>query len=176
MAKPKWVTPDRQTFLAKLTLDYIPKSGWQIDIATGEVYHPELDRRINALVKDWALADRARRQAEWQAERRQIHSLGERRYPVKGQFNAIAKDIFYGEQPEFYIEGLGVSGLTFKPFAMVRLASSPIRLFIDLGDSLKGISKARKRKAVRYGKPLPSDVEQAIQDKIALAVRQYLNS
>jgi hypothetical protein len=176
MAKPKWVLPERQAFLAELTLSYLTKSGWQLDLATGEVYHPELDKRIDALVKDWALADRAKRQAEWKAEQRAMHSLGERHNPVKGQFNAIAKDIFYAEQPQFYIEGLGISGLTFKPFAMVRIASSAMRLFIDLGDSLKGISKARKRKAIRYGKPLPQEVEETIQDKIALAVRQYLNS
>ena len=89
---------------------------------------------------------------------------------MRGRFNTIAKDRFYAEQPEYYLEGIGISGLTFKPFAKVRLASSFMHLHIDLGDSLKGIGKNQRRKAIRYGR-----VSEAINQKVRQAVRHYLD-
>jgi hypothetical protein len=106
-------------------------------------------------------------------ERRLLHELGERRYPLRGQFSSIAKDIFFESQPLYYIMGLGVNGLTFKPFAKVRISSSFSVLYIDLGDTLNGVSKAKKRKAIRYGKGLPIDTEQRVNRLIGLTVRQY---
>jgi len=38
-----------------------------------------------------------------------------------------------------------------------------------LGDSLRGVSKNRKRKAIRYGK-----VNKEIHERVKLAVRDYL--
>jgi hypothetical protein len=122
-------------------------------------------------IKAWIADDRERDEAERQAEQKAMHNLGERRYPLRGQFNAIGRDIFYGEQPLFYLEGIGISGLTFKPFAKVRLASSIVNLHIDISDSLKGMSKNAKRKALRHGK-LTNTAWQGI-DK---AVRDYLNN
>ncbi len=120
-------------------------------------------------IKHWVADDREQRQADWQAERKAIHSLGERRLPLRGQFSAIGKDVFYADQPQFYLLGLGISGLTFKPFARVRLASSFMHLHVDLGDSLKGVSKNRKRKAIRYGR-----IDKEIDKRCSLAVRDYL--
>jgi len=74
---------------------------------------------------------------------------------TKGDFNAIARDIFFASQPLYYLEGLGVSGLTFRPFAKVRLASSFIALHVDVGDAMRNESKNKRRKAVRYGKITP---------------------
>jgi hypothetical protein len=96
--------------------------------------------------------------------------LGERRYPLRGQFNGIGKDIFYSGQPLYYFKGIGISGLTFKSFAKVRLASSFVNLHIDISDSLRELSKNAKRKALRHGK-LTETAWQGI-DK---AVRDYLN-
>jgi hypothetical protein len=102
--------------------------------------------------------------------------LGERRFPLRGQFSAIAKDIFYPEQPSHYVEGLGISGLTFKPFAKVRIASSYMRLFVDLGDTLKSVPKVKRRKAIRYGKALPPEVERRIEQAVRQAVKHYLSN
>ena len=52
-------------------------------------------------------------------------------------FNPISREIFYDNQPEYYLEGLGISGITFKPFAKVRLSSSLIALHVDIGDLLR---------------------------------------
>ena len=171
---PKWATPDRQAHLVRLFLE----SGGFCVYGHRPCPYPEhhYELFIESLIKDWIADDRAQSQAELEAERRQIHSLGERRYPLKGQFNTIAKDIFYAEQPQHYLEGLGISGLTFKPFAKVRIASSYMRLFVELGDSLKGISKAKRRKAIRYGKALPPQVQRRIEQLCNLAVRHYQNN
>ena len=93
---------------------------------------------------------------------------------MRGQFNNIGKDIFYAKQPQFYLLGLGISGLTFKPFAQVRIASSYVSLYVDLSDSLMSISKARRRKFVRYGKPIPLELQGKINQTCKLAVQHYL--
>jgi len=168
MPKPKWATPDRQAHLVKL---FLRSQGFCV-FGHKPCPYPEhhYEVFIEGLIKDWVREDRASRQAEWQAERKALHSLGERRYPLRGQFSAIGKDIFYAEQSQYYIEGIGISGLTFKPFAKVRLASSFVRLHIDLGDSLKQTSKNARRKALRYGK-----LTETAQKQISLAVRHYLD-
>jgi hypothetical protein len=165
---PKWATPDRQAYLVKL---FIRSQGFCVfghKPCPIPEHHYEVF--IDNLIKDWVADDKAQRQAEWQAERKALHSLGERRYPLRGQFSAIGKDIFYGNQPQFYLEGVGISGLTFRPFAKVKLASSYMRLHIDLADSLKDTSKNARRKAVRYGKL--TDTATA---RIRQAVKDYLH-
>jgi len=168
MPKPKWATPDRQAHLVKL---FLRSQGFCV-FGHRPCPYPEhhYELFIEGLIKDWVAEDRARRQAEWEAERRALHSLGERRHPLRGQFSAIAKDAFYADQPEYYLEGIGISGLTFRPFAKVRMASSFMRLHIDLGDSLKGMSKNAKRKALRHGK-----LTETAQKRIRQAVRHYLD-
>ena len=145
----------------------------------GTIEHTKTECRLyelksEKLIKDWITDDKAQRQVEYQAEYRARHSTYERRFPLHGRFSAISQEIFYDSQPEYYLENLGISGLTFKPFARVRIASSPMRLHIDLGDSFKGLSKCKKRKAVRYGK-IPKDLEDRINDVCWKAVKQYLS-
>ena len=136
----------------------------------GSHYEPVADR----LVKDWIGDDRAEAQAEYRAETEARHKTNDRRYPVHGRFSAVSKDIYYDQQPEFRIEGLGMSGLTLQPFAKVRLASSPIALHVDLENTLRGLSKCKKRKALRYGK-IPKKLEDKVETKCWQAVKQYLN-
>jgi len=163
---PKWATPDRQAHLVKL---FLRSQGFCV---FGHKPCPYPDHHyelfIEGLIKDWIDDDRAQRLAEWQAEHKALHSLAERRYPLRGQFNAIGKDIFYADQPQYYLEGIGMSGLTLKPFAKVRIASSYMRLHIYL-DSSKDMSKNARRKAIRYGK-----LTDKAQDNIKRAVRHYL--
>jgi len=44
-----------------------------------------------------------------------------------------------------------------------------------LGDTLKGVPKVKRRKAIRYGKALPVQVQRRIEELCKLAVRHYLN-
>lgn len=164
----KWATPQRQAHLVKLFL----RSGGFCVFGERLCSCPELhhyDPFIDGLIDDWIADDMAERWAEWQAEQRQLHRLPERG-PVKGEFNAIGRDVFFGQQPQYYIDGLGVSGLTFRPFAKVRLASSYVVLFVDIADALKGASKNQRRKAIRYGK-IPD--RQELDRLCSLAVRDY---
>jgi hypothetical protein len=143
------------------------------DYPCSKPYSCHYELYTNSLVKEWIADDRAQSQAEWQAERLQLHSLGERRTPLRGMFSNIGKDIFYPRQPEYYLEGLGISGLTFTPFAKVRIANSFMRLFIDLGNALKPMSKNKRRKAIRYGKPLPKEISSQVSELCNKAVRHY---
>jgi len=165
---PKWVTLDRQTHLVKLFLHSKGFCVFGHKACPYPEHHYELF--IEGLIRDWVSDDRAQSQAEWQAQRQILHSLGERREPLRGRFSAIGKDIFYSQQAQFYLLELGISGLTFKPFAKVRLASSFVHLFVDLGDSLKEVSKNQRRKAIRYGK-----VTSTINSQIEQAVKHYLD-
>ena len=171
---PKWVTPDRQTHLVRLFLDSKGFCVFGHKLCLIPEHHYEVF--IECLIDDWKADDRSQAQAEWEAERRQLHRVGERQYPIHGQFSAVSKDIFFAEQPLYYLAGLGISGLIFKPFAKIRLSSSFVALYINLGDTLKGLSKSQRRKAIRYGKPLPYQIEQEVAKICRLAVRHYLAS
>jgi hypothetical protein len=172
MAQPKWATPERQNQLVSIFLRsrgfcVFGHKACRIPQHYYEIY-------IEGLIADWVADDKAQRQAEWKEERKRLHSLAERRYPLRGQFSTISKDIFYAAQPQFYLLGLGISGLTFKPFAKVRLSSSYVYLYVDLTDSLSSVGKAKRRKAIRYGKPLPLELQGKINQVCKLAVEHYL--
>ena len=170
---PKWSTPDRQAVLVKLFLD----SGGFCIFGHRNCPIPEhhYEVFIEGLIDDWKSEDREQAKLDWEAQRKAIHSLGERKFPIRGRFSAISRDIWHDTQPLYYFEALGISGLTLQPFAKVKIASTYFHLYIDLGDSLRGTSKNKRRKAIRYGKALPKEVEQRIAEKVRLAVRDYLN-
>jgi hypothetical protein len=174
MATPKWATPTRQAHLVSI---FLRSRGFCVfghpQCSIPEHYY---EVYIEGLIDDWQADDRQQDTAEWQEERKRLHSLAERHYPLRGQFSSIAKDIFFANQPLFYLLGYGISGLTFKPFARVRLASSFVHLYVDLGDSLKDMSKNRRRKAIRYGKALPLDKQREVERACRLAVKHYLDS
>ncbi len=132
------------------------------------------ERKAEQVIKFWLEDDKESQQADWEAESLAIHSLGERRYTVAGRFSSISKDIYASSQPLYYFDGQAVSGLTFKPFVRVRIASSYMRLYVDLGDALRQVSKSKRRKAIRYGKPLPQEVRALINQRIMAAVRDYI--
>ena len=167
---PRWATPDRQTHLVNL---FHRSGGFCIfghKPCPHEHHHYEVF--IDGLIGDWIAQDRAQSQAEWKAEQRAIHNLGECG-PQRGEFNATGRDAFYAEQPQYYVKGLGISGLTFKPFAKVRLSSSYVHLHVDLGDTLKGMGKAKRRKVIRYGKPLPDSISEEVDKVCKEAVEHY---
>jgi len=127
------------------------------------------------LIRDWATDDRSIGIAKWQAERKILHSLGETKEPLRGRFSNISRDIVMAKQPSYYLQGLAINGVTFSPFAKVRIANSYVYLYIDLGDSLKAVSKNKRRKATRYGKPLPASVANSVATICNKAVGHYLN-
>jgi len=171
--QPKWSSPLRKAHLVKLFLD---SGGFCIfghkDCSIPE-HHYEL--YIESLIDSWKAEDREQARLDWIQERKAIHSLGERKYPITGRFNNISMDIFHDRQPLYYLEALGIDGLKLQPFARVKIASSYMRLYVSLGNSLRGTSKNQRRKAIRYGKQLPKSIQERIAEQVGLAVRHYLN-
>ncbi len=169
---PKWATADRQQELVKL---FLKSRGFCV------YGHPQCDDPshyyeiyIEKWIKNWISDDKSQRAAEWKIEREAMHRTSERRYPVSGQFDGIAKDIFFDQQPMYYLDRIGVSGLTFTPFAKVKIPSSMIALHVDLGDALRPLSKNQRRKIIRYGKAFPITVQDRIERLCYLAVQHYL--
>jgi len=169
--QPKWVSPHRQAYLISVFV----RSGGFCVFGHKPCPIPEhhYEVYIDGLIADWAANDRADDDALWKAEQKAIHNLAERG-PQRGEFNATGRDAFYAEQPLYYFVGLGISGLTFRPFAKVRVASTFMALHVELGDTLKGVSKSKRRKAIRYGKPLTRAIQGEIESKCSEAVRHYL--
>jgi len=170
-SQPKWATLDRRNSLIQLFLS----SGGFCVYGHKKCLIPEHHYYLYSefLIQDWKHLDRELDNALWQAERKALHSLGERTYPIRGQFSAVSRDIFAESQPLYYFEGQAVSGLTLTPFVRVRIASSYIRLYVDLGEALRQVSKNKRRKAIRYGKALPKSVKRAISSKVLEAVKDY---
>ena len=130
---------------------------------------------IESLINDWKADDRETNKLDWKNERKIMHALNEKTLPMRGRFNGTSSDIWHDSQPIYYLESMGMDGLKLKPFAKVKLSSSYQHLYVDLGDSLKSISKNRKRKAIRYHKPLPQSANGIVSKLIIEAVKDYLN-
>ena len=173
MTKPKWINPTRQAHLVSL---FVRSQGFCVfgePNCTIPEHHYEIF--IESLIDDWQADDREQAKFDWQAERKLMHSLHEKNLPIRGRFNNISSEIWHNQQPVYYLESLGMDGLKLKPFAKVKLSSSYQHLYVDLGDSLRGISKNKKRKAIRYNKPLPQQANDTVSQLIMKAVKHYLN-
>ena len=142
------------------------------------VTNPEVirlyDLRLAEVIGDWIAEDKQAKAYERKAISRLLHTIPEVG-KLRGQFNAISRDIYHESQPTYFIECLGISGLTFKPFAKVRIASSYVRLHVDLKAPLTSVSKNRKRKFIRYGKGLPPEVEKEVELTCNRAIAHYLS-
>lgn len=168
---PKWANPDRKNYLVEL---FLSSGGFCVyGHKNCQISEHHYSIYSELLIKDWQKLDKETASALWNIERKALHHTGERRHPTRGQFSAIAKDIHADSQPLYYLDGKGISGLTFTPFVRVRIASSYIRLYVDLGEALRQVSKSKRRKAIRYGKPLPLSVKQQISLKVLEAVKDY---
>jgi hypothetical protein len=172
--RPLWITPERKLYIASLYQRYLTRSGWRVDLRTSEAYHPELDTLVHSVIMDWVQDDLAGRRYEQRLADRELHRLNERG-ALRGHFNAISRSIYFDNQPMYELQGLGVSGLTFRPFAKVRIASSLVALHVDITGALRPLSKCKKRKVIRHGRPLPSEILANVSEVCAVAVSRYLS-
>jgi hypothetical protein len=142
------------------------------------VTNPEVirlyDLKLAEVIGDWIAEDKQAKAYERKAISRLLHTIPEVG-ALRGQFNAISRDIYHESQPIYFIECLGISGLTFNPFAKVRIASSYTRLLVDLKAPLTSVSKNRKRKFIRYGKGLPIEVQKDVELTCNRAIAHYLS-
>ncbi|MBI2918057.1 MAG: hypothetical protein HYY01_08680 [Chloroflexi bacterium] len=134
---------------------YVQTAEW-----VGGIYYLVEDE----VVQEWVSDDRAERAALLQAERRRLH---DDQYRIRqGQWDNVAREQWSERHGIYYLEGMTVDALTHKRVAKVRIASSPVRLWVTMP------SQNAKRKARRYGKEgARSDDEAIVQ-----AVKHYLNS
>ena len=164
---PKWQTSPRKTALVAL---FNRSRGFCV-FGHSQCQYPEHHyiNFIDDLIQDWQADDRQQRLAELKAESKLLHTTSDRYLPIAGQFSGVSKDIFFTQQPCYYLLALGMNGLTLKPCAKVRLASSFILLWIELDKvAYTSISKSKKRKAVRYHKRI-EDIDKAV----ILAVKHF---
>jgi len=171
---PNWATPARQSQLVDI---FHRSSGFCVygesPCTNPEVHH--YDYYIIGLIKDWVADDREAKAYLNRIISRMLHHIPEVG-ALRGQFNAISRDIYFDSQPQYYLESLGVSGLTFKPFAKIRIASSFARLHVDIAEPLKAVSKNKRRKAIRYGQTLPVEVQKQVEAICNRAIAHYLST
>lgn len=158
---PKWVTTPRQNALVKL---FVKSKGFCV-FGHHLCPYPEhyYENYIEALISDWIIEDRIQRHIDWKLEQQALHRTNQRYRPLRGTFSGVSKDIFLENQSLYYILAFGISGLTLKPFAKVRLASSYVILWVELEKlTYARVSKSRKRKAIRYHKRIEDIDSQVI--------------
>lgn len=153
-----------------MTVEYKSIPHW---VTTPEVIRL-YELKLAEVIGDWIAEDKQAKAYERKAISRMLHSIPEVG-KLRGQFNAISRDIYHESQPTYFIECLGISGLTFNPFAKVRIASSYVRLHVDLKAPLANVSKNRKRKYLRYGKGLPIEVQKEVELTCNKAIAHYLS-
>ena len=99
------------------------------------------------LISDWKEADRIVKAEAARQESAELHHA----FDDKGwstRFDPAAKDVFFAQQPAYYLEGMGVSGLTFHKIAKIRVSSSPTRLFVDCPKLTYNMRKKLRRKGI----------------------------
>jgi hypothetical protein len=170
---PKWATPERQAELVRL---FLHSGGFCVygesPCTNPQAHHYE--NYIIGLIKDWVADDREARAYLNRIMSRQLHRIPEIG-SLRGCFNAISRDIYFESQPQYYTESLGISGLTFKPFAKIRIASSYTRLHVDIAEPLKAVSKNKRRKVIRYGHALPVEIQRQVEEICNRAIAHYLS-
>lgn len=165
---PKWATFERQAHLVRL----LQESGGLCVHGQGclcpnpdHFYLPFTD----GLVRDWVADDREARGYEQRLAERYTGRAPDESGVWGRQFDPVARMAFAQQQPPFYLEAVGVDGLTFHRIAKVRVPSTPVRLFVDVSGAKDKPSQNARRKWRRYGKPLPPTVRELCQ----AAVRDY---
>jgi len=114
---------------------------------------------IEPVIKGWIAEDKVEQVALWQQEQRRLHYAPDERGWHNQQFDPVAKDVFFQQQPPYYLEGVGISGLTFTRIAKVRVPSTPVRLFVDVATSkrLKKLGQNARKRLRRRGLLLEED-------------------
>ena len=168
---PKWATEERKRHLVRL---FYRSGGFCVfgerPCPCPELHHYEF--YIEGMIRDWIADDKAQAEAEWKAEQERIHRVPDTRFR-QGRFDTVSRAEFLARQPDYYLEGTSVDALTFKPVAKVRIPSTYVHLFVEIGSALQGLSKSKRRKASRYGKPLPKESQESMEGLIQKAVAHW---
>ena len=148
MTLPLWSTPQRRKHLVALFnrcggYCVFGDAGCRID-----EHHYELF--IEGIIDSWKAEDRERRAYEWKLEQQAIVDGTYGQYG--STFDPVAKDVFVNRRPAYYFVGMGVNPFTYKRVALVRVPSTFVHLFVDVGTAVQQVNKNARRKAMRHGK------------------------
>src|SRR5271157_1513425 len=110
----EWLTSSRKAHLFRIFSGYASiLNGFKVDEETGKVSNPSYERVTSLMIADWKADDREAKEYEWLLERKAMHSLGEKRSPLRGRFSNISSEIWHNQQPQYYVERLGYSTLSY---------------------------------------------------------------
>ncbi|MDP2948300.1 MAG: hypothetical protein Q8P22_02025 [Chloroflexota bacterium] len=183
MTTPRWATAERKARLVQLWDRYGNQclqghrtcpdpSHYVLVDAQGRMQLLRLsDVKSEGAIRYWVGDDAAQRMAEWRAEQERLHR-DQRRFR-QGEFDSLRRQLYLENQPPYTIVALTVDSLTFRPVALVKVSSTIIRLFVNLEEPMGALSKSARRKARRYGKPLPEEAAQKAEQAIAAAVQDW---
>ncbi len=167
MEYPLWATPQRRAILVEMAL--ANPLAYEVDLITGNLLNPALED----LIDYWQDEDRDERSYLWKLEKRWLHRL----YPQirrRGPWDSIRMEQYLADRPIFEIVAIGVSALTFKRMAEVRIPALKATLWVDL--SHLELSKNKLRKLARYKKgAVPKELQDQIENRCRQAVQRYLN-
>jgi len=167
---PKWVTETRKRQLVRL---FERSSGFCVfgERPCKDPFRHHYEFYVEELIRYWIAEDRAQAEAEWKAERERMH-----RGPTRirqGRFDTVSRAEFLARQPDYYLVGISVDALTFRPVAKVRIPSTYVHLFVDIAPAVERLSKNKRRKASRYGKPLPKETQETVEKLVQKAVADW---
>ncbi len=156
---PKWATPERRAWLAYKLANYISRDtgGFEVDLLTGSISHPDYERLQAGLKAEWVADDRDARAYLRRLERHKLHPI---EYIRQGGFDSTSREVFLEGQPSHYAMGQTIDVLRQQPVALVRVSSTPVQLWVDIPTP----SKHALRKARRYGKVLQTAIDTAVAD------------
>ena len=129
------------------------------------------DLHMDGAIAHWVAEDKAQASAEWKAEQQRFHS--DQKRIRQGPFDSIRREQFMAEQPRCYIVGLTPDLVTMRPTVLVRIASTDIYLFVDVGDVIQRGYRKPRRKAIRHGHILPRGTEEAVAALVQGAVDDW---
>ncbi len=133
---------------------------------TTEVHRRLFDHLSEDFIAEWKADDRTARSELARREAADLHHMPDNRGWGR-RFDPVDKDLFFARQPSYYPEGIGISGLTFHRVAKVRVASSPIRLFVDCQKLSYNARKKLRRKGI---------IATTTDDLCRMAAEQYSRS
>ncbi|MDD5093212.1 MAG: hypothetical protein PHV74_02385 [Dehalococcoidia bacterium] len=97
----------------------------------------------NKLISEWQEDDRAERAEQLRLEQEQLHWIPDRT-GWKRRFDPITREQFMVDRSPYYPEGFGISTLTFKRVARIRIPSAYTRLHVDLPSRKLSRNKRKK--------------------------------
>src|SRR3990172_6377030 len=183
MTKPRWATAVRRARLVEFWHRYGNRclqghrtcpdpSHYLLVDGSGRTQLLRLyDVKSEGAIRYWVSDDAAQRMAEWKAERERLHR--DQRVFRQGEFDSLRRQLYLESQPPYRLLALTVDSLTFRPVALVKVSSTIVSLFVNLEEPMGALSKSARRKARRYGKPLPQDTARKAERTIAAAVQDW---